>query len=55
MIRWIKKVLHIIPGVHFYRKWSKPKKGEYIDTNTDFRWQDTKCEICGKYKERVIS
>jgi len=45
----------MIPGIHFYRQWSRPHRGKYIDTGVEFRWQSTRCEICGKYKERIIS
>jgi hypothetical protein len=55
MCKKIKKVLHMIPGIHFYRKWSRPKQGKYTDTGTTFKWQSTRCKICGKYKERTVN
>lgn len=52
MIKLIQKILHVIPFVHFYFKWSYPK--DEVGYCGDER-QSRYCTICNKKQYRTVN
>jgi hypothetical protein len=46
----IKKLCHIIPGIHFYSKWSMAKVASY----GSWERQERYCSICNKKQYRIV-
>ena len=49
----IKKILHMIPFVHFYSNWKTTGRADIVNTKTEGEigksiMQERVCEICGK-------
>lgn len=51
MINFIRRVLHVIPFMHFYGKWSDPKENSRYG---DYERQTRYCVICNKKQYRTV-